>query len=257
VAYADALRAGIPGRAEPHGLFSDLLPPPLPGARRRRREGIVPDALLERPAATDEARGAGPHRTLHDCKGVHFGPTRYQQAWVLADGDTRRSHGGCVDRRAALVHSEYARHARTLDRAHHGAVVDPDARPIFRRLTQEFPLVRGHVFGAFRECSRDVHALLHETAAAASAREWRECGATSADAARAAYTAVLRRRWGCTVALAGARLRLSRAYLAGGADQEATAAGDAATGFDFGDAAHMAAELAPMLGGAPAGQRGR
>ena len=35
------------------------------------------------------------------------------------------------------------------------------------------------------------------------------------------------------------------------------AAGDAATGFDFGDAAHMAAELAPMLGGAPAGQRGR
>ena len=50
---------------------------------------------------------------------------------------------------------------------------------------------------------------------------------------------------------------LSRAYLAGGADQEATAAGDAATGFDFGDAAHMAAELAPMLGGAPAGQRGR
>ena len=92
--------------------------------------------------------------------------------------------------------------------------------------------MRGHVFGAFRECSRDVHALLHETAAAASAREWRECGATSADAARAAYTAVLRRRWGCTVALAGARLRLSRAYLAGGADQEATAAGDAATGFD-------------------------
>jgi len=49
--------------------------------------------------------------------------------------------------------------------------------------------VRGHVFGAFRECSRDVHALLRETATAASAREWRECGATSPDAARAAYTA--------------------------------------------------------------------
>ena len=70
----------------------------------------MPDALLERPAATDEARGAGPHRTLHDCKGVHFGPTRYQQAWVLADGDTRRSHGGCVDRRATLVHGEYHSH---------------------------------------------------------------------------------------------------------------------------------------------------
>ena len=29
--------------------------------------------------------------------------------------------------------------------------------------------------------------------------------------------------------------------------------GDAAAGFDFGDAARMAAELAPVLGGAPAG----
>ena len=47
--------AGIAGRAEPHSLFSDLLPPPQPGSRRRRREGIVPDALLERPAAADEA----------------------------------------------------------------------------------------------------------------------------------------------------------------------------------------------------------
>ena len=33
-------------------------------------------------------------------------------------------------------------------------------------------------------------------------------------------------------------------------------AGDAAAGFDFGDAARMAAEFAPILGGAPAGQRG-
>ena len=28
-------------------------------------------------------------------------------------------------------------------------------RPILRRLTQEYPRVREHVFGAFRECSRD------------------------------------------------------------------------------------------------------
>ena len=76
--------------------------------------------------------------------------------------------------------------------------------------------MRGQVFGAFRECSADVHALLRETATAAAAREWRESGAASHDAARAAYISILRRRWGCTVALAGARLRLSRAYLAGG-----------------------------------------
>ena len=59
----------------------------------------------------------------------------------------------------------------------------------------------------------------------------------------------------CTVALAGARLRLSRAYLAGSDDHDAADAGGVAAGFDFGDAARMAAEFAPILGGAPAGQR--
>ena len=130
----------------------------------------------------------------------------------------------------------------------------PCCASIFLRLTQEFPRVRGQVFG---ECSADVHALLRETATAAAAREWRESGASSHDAARAAYISILRRRWGCTVALAGARLRLSRAYLAGGDrdDHDAADAGGVAAGFDFGDAARMAAEFAPVLGGAPAGQR--
>ena len=59
---------GPGGAAQP--LFSDLLPPSQPGSQRRRREGIVPDALLERPAPADEARGDGLHRTLHDCKAV-------------------------------------------------------------------------------------------------------------------------------------------------------------------------------------------
>ena len=100
----------------------------------------------------------------------------------------------------------------------------------------------------------DVHALLRETATAAAAREWRESGASSQDVARAAYISILRRRWGCTVALAGARLRLSRAYLVGGDrdDHDAADAGGVAAGFDFGDAARMAAEFAPVLGGAPA-----
>jgi hypothetical protein len=40
------------------------------------------------------------------------------------------------------------------------------------------------VFGAFRECSTDVHALLRENATAAAAREWRECGIISHDAER-------------------------------------------------------------------------
>ena len=55
--FDDALRAGIVGRTEVHTLFSDLLPPPLPGARRERRAGLVPDALLARRATgADEGR---------------------------------------------------------------------------------------------------------------------------------------------------------------------------------------------------------
>ena len=38
-------------------------------------------------------------------------------------------------------------------------------------------------------------------------------------------------------------------------DHDAADAGGVAAGFDFGDAARMAAEFAPILGGAPAGQR--
>ena len=49
--------------------------------------------------------------------------------------------------------------------------------------------------------------------------------------------------------------KLSRAYLAGSDDHDAADAGGVAAGFDFGDAARMAAEFAPILGGAPAGQR--
>ena len=121
------------------------------------------------------------------------------------------------------------------------------------------PICRFHFTNpsGLQQCSADEHALLRETATAAAAREWRESGASSHDAARAAYISILRRRWGCTVALAGARLRLSRAYLAGGDrdDHDAADAGGVAAGFDFGDAARMAAEFAPVLGGAPAGQR--
>jgi hypothetical protein len=106
-----------------------------------------------------------------------------------------------------------------------------------------------------------VHALLREAATAAAAREWRESGASSHDAARAAYISILHRRWGCTVPPSRspviASVRLLRAYLAGGDcdDHDAADAGCVAAGYDFGDPARMAAEFAPVLGGAPAGQR--
>ena len=68
------------------------------------------------------------------------------------------------------------------------------------------------------------------------------------------YTAIYRRRWGCETALQGARLRLSRAYLAAGGDAR-RARGTARTTFDPGDADHFAAAASPVLRGLPAGQR--
>ena len=94
---------------------------------------------------------------------------------------------------------------------------------------------------------------LHPVHSAAE-RHWREAGATSARAAVSVYTAIYRRRWGCETALQGARLRLSRAYLAAGGDAR-RARGAAHPTFDPGDADHFAAAASPVLRGLPAGQR--
>ena len=136
---------------------------------------------------------------------------------------------------------------------HHAGVRDPDARPILQRLLQ-YPAVRGDCVGAFGECSRDLHSLLHDTVHSAAERHWREAGATSARAAVSVYTAIYRRRWGCETALQGARLRLSRAYLAAGGDAR-RARGATRPTFDPGDSDHFAAAASPVLRGLPAGQR--
>ena len=127
------------------------------------------------------------------------------------------------------------------------ACATPDARPILQRLLQ-YPAVRGDCVGAFGECSRDLHSLLHDTVHSAAERHWREAGATSARAAVSVYTAIYRRRWGCETALQGARLRLSRAYLAAGGDARRAPRGAARPTFDPGHADHL-------LRGLPVGQR--
>ena len=117
--YGDALRAGVAGRMEPHGLFADLLPAPVGHQRRARREGLVPDAILDRPrAGADDERC--PH--LHDLKIIHMCQTHYTQERVLQAAPAQ-----CADARADLVHGGYLRHARALDARHHAGVRDPDA----------------------------------------------------------------------------------------------------------------------------------
>ena len=177
--YGDAMRAGVTGRTEPHGIFSDLLPAPLGRQHRGRREGLVPDALLDRrrPGSDDEWC---PH--LHDLKIIHMCQTRYTQERVLLAPPAQ-----CACVRAAAVHGGYLAHARSLDARHHAGVADADARPILQRLLQ-YPEVRGDCVGAFGECSSDLHSLLSDTVYSAAERHWREAGATSARAAQSVYS---------------------------------------------------------------------
>ena len=244
--YGDAMRAGVTGRTEPHGIFSDLLPAPLGRQRRGCREGLVPDALLDRrrPGSDDEWC---PH--LHDLKIIHMCQTRYTQERVLLAPPAQ-----CAGVRAAAVHGGYLAHARSLDARHHAGVADASARPILQRLLQ-YPEVRGDCVGAFGECSSDLHLLLSDTVRSAAERHWREAGATSARAAQSVYTAIYRRRWGCETALQGARLRFARAYLVSGGDVGGAPRGGTRPTFDPGDADHFAAAASPVLRGMPAGQR--
>ena len=147
-----------------------------------------------------------------------------------------------VSRRAE--DDEYERKARALDLAHN----DPG---VLERL-RGYGRVRGLVFGAFREWSPDVHALLNATAAAAATRYWREAGAADALAAKSVYLAYYRRRWSCEVALAGARLRVARMTCVTGEAPEPAVVGAG----DFDPADHAAfAEIAEFVfGGPPRGQ---
>ena len=131
-----------------------------------------------------------------------------------------------------------------------------EARPILRKL-RSYPRGRGQCVGAFAECSSDIHLLLREAARRAAIRYcWRQVGAVSVEAAVAIYSNRYRSHWGAELALQGARLRFSRAYLAAKAPtcQAGMACGTSSIGFAPADSAQYAAEAAPILGGAPRGQ---
>ena len=106
--------------------------------------------------------------------------------------------------------------AQTLDAECFSSEPDVEAIPILRRL-RLYPKVLGQCVCAFTECSSDIHLLLRETARGprpcATGAKF-EVGAVSVEAAVATYSARHRRHWEAELALQGARLRFSRAYLA-------------------------------------------
>jgi hypothetical protein len=112
---------------------------------------------------------------------------------------------GCA-RRCGALHTPATCGMRAAStRAIAPACATPTSGPS-RRLLQ-YPAVRGDCVGAFGECSRDLHSLLHDTVRSAAERHWREAGATSARAATSFYTAIYRRRWGCETARLRYRMR--------------------------------------------------
>jgi len=154
------------------------------------------------------------------------------------------------------VNGQYLTRARKLDTECFSSEPDVEARPILRKL-QSYPRVRGQCVGAFAECSSDIHLLLREAARCAAIRYWRQVGAVSVEAAVAIYSTRYRSHWGAELALQGARLRLSRAYLVAQAptcQAGMTFGTTSSIGFDPADSAQYAAEAAPILGGSPRGQ---
>ena len=119
----------------------------------------------------------------------------------------------CANARANKVNGQYLTKARKLDTECFSSEPDVEARPVLRKL-RSYPRVRGQCVGAFAECSSDIHLLLREAARCAAIRYWRQVGAVSVEAAVAIYSARYRSHWGAELALQGARLRFSRAYLA-------------------------------------------
>jgi len=187
---------------------------------------------------------------LHDVKIIHMGSSTYSDTMVKEKGVAR-----CANARANKVNGQYLTKARKLDTECFSSEPDVEARPVLRRL-RSYPRVRGQCVGAFAECSSDIHLLLREAARCAAIRYWCQVGAVSVEAAVAIYSARYRSHWGAELALQGARLRFSRAYLAVQAPtcQAGMTFGTSSIGFDPADSAQYAAEAAPILGGPPSGQ---
>ena len=117
--------------------------------------------------------------------------------------------------------------------------------------------------GAFSERSSDIHVLLRETAKSAAKHNWRKVDATSPETAFATFNfmTIYRSRWGAEIALQGARLRLSRAYLTFSAQSRPTDRAYENTSTEFDPSRRRTAhgmrlrhQLPYILGGPPEGQ---
>jgi hypothetical protein len=211
--------SGLHTQLTPHSIFHRVVDPAVltTTGHDGGRPAIIPDAAVDvsLPAAV-RGRGArmGPplpvRRTLLDTKMVLRGNAVY-----LATPRAREGQTEAVQIRAERVDGEYRAHARDMDRDMVlRRFAQPGSTAVIDELTTYGP-VRGAVFGAYFEWSRDVDALLVAAATHFAREHWRRLGMRTEGDLRAMTVAQYRRRLGCRVAYCVTWHRLARVFMVG------------------------------------------
>ena len=195
--------AKMPFQCEVFNLFAHLIP--QEGLSRmergRKRQGLVPDFLLE----LDGERGQKKDE-LAELKVICCCPSRYNLIPPPPHPD--RESVKAVDRRARVLTEEYTKKARDVDRAY-GGVVEGTVGRVQRKLV-DFGEVRGLVFGAFGECSEGVHELVHHLANSRLKAEGLQQGRESVKGELGVLVGQVRRILSVTAVRAQAECLLSR-----------------------------------------------
>ena len=141
-------------QCEVFNMFAHLIP--QQGLSRiergRKRQGLVPDFLLE----VEGERGLKKDE-LAELKVICCCPSRY--VMIPPHPHPARECVKAVDKRAGGLTKEYMKKAKQVDRVY-GGVAEGAVGRVQRKL-EDFGEVRGLVFGAFGEASEGVHELVH------------------------------------------------------------------------------------------------
>ena len=201
--------AKMPFQCEVFNMFAHLIP--QDGLSRmergRKRQGLVPDFLLE----LDGERGQKKDE-LAELKVICCCPSRYKM--FPPPPPPHREFVKAVDRRARVLTDEYVKKARDVDRVYGGAPEGTVGR--VQRKLEDFGGVRGLVFGAFSEASEGVQTLVHELAASRLKAEGLQQGRETVKGELGVLVGQMRRLLSVASVRAQAECLLSKLRQAGG-----------------------------------------
>ena len=195
--------AKVTFQCEVFNMFAHLIP--QQGLSRiergRKRQGLVPDFLLE----IDGERGLKKDE-LAELKVICCCPSRY--VLIPPHPHPTRESVKAVDKRAGVLTEEYMKKAKQVDRVY-GGVAEGVVGRVQRRL-EDFGQVRGLVFGAFGEASEGVHELVHVLANSRLKAEGMQQGRQTESGELGVLVGQIRRILSVTAVRAQAECLLSR-----------------------------------------------